>query len=609
MRATTLLFFILALCTNPAQANSLRQDLAQKLIIDFRYFCQDSKKPCRTPMTELPKEAAKLLAKEGVGGVILFGENLQSLEQIINLNRALQQANAKSKAGVPLFLAIDQEGGRVARIPRQLTPAFSGNMAIGATYARHGMQFAEQTGHALAQQLKALGFNLNFAPTLDVNVNPDNPVINVRAFSADPVMVAELGLAQLKAMQQQGVMGAVKHFPGHGDTEVDSHTGLPRVDHDKATIERADLLPFQRLISAGEVKMLMTAHIQYPALDSSKIVNKRGESMLRPATLSKAILTDLLRDELGYQGLIVTDALDMAGVAHFFEPEQAVIETFKAGADIALMPLLLNSPKAMTRLSILLDALEAAVKSGELDARAIGASAKRIREAKTNMAFSDNLGTPVSQALAKANAALTDPALKTLEAQLADASLTLVKGQSAALAKKVKSLHLVLPDWGKCLALTQALAREMPALTTSCSSLRSFEESKAFAAIKKADALLLANINPAQSSSEWGPWDWDLSGAVVNEEERRHLLPRLLLQAQSEGKQSILVSLRAPYDIAQLGHRADVVLASYAYNTHELQSNSKTPQIQGPTFDALARALAGKSKPQGQLPVTLPPSL
>src|SRR5690606_25361275 len=333
---------------------------------------------CRTAMTQLPPELAALIRDYNIGGVILFAENLSGIAQTIQLNRDLQAAAAGSALKLPLFIGIDQEGGRVARLPRSLATSFAGNMAIGATYAEHGTAFAATVGQVLADELLALGINVNFAPTIDVNVNPQNPVINVRAFGENPQQVAELGNAMTSAMQQRGMIAALKHFPGHGDTEADSHLGLPRVEHSSEQIRQVDLYPFAHIIKQQTPGMIMTAHIQFPALDSSTFVSKDGEEMLKPATLSRTILHDVLRQEMGYKGVIVTDALDMAGISKFFTHTEAVVQTFAAGADIALMPVKLQHPGELKALAALLNELEAAVNKGDIAKTELAESYQRI---------------------------------------------------------------------------------------------------------------------------------------------------------------------------------------------------------------------------------------
>ena len=327
---------------NAATELTLREKIAQKIMLDFRYYCGEREKSgpgaatgtthCAQPVTELPQELAQLITETGLGGVVLFADNLQDSAQIVRLNQELQMAAVRSAHGRPLLIGIDQEGGRVNRLPREEAAAFAGNMAIGATYPLHSGRFATESAAAMAEQVRVLGFNVNFAPTLDVNSNPDNPVINVRSYSERPEVVADLGAASVRAFQHGGVAATVKHFPGHGDTSVDSHTGLPRVERSLKQAHAIDLLPFKQVFAEAAPALTMTAHIQYPALDDSTLTSVDGEEMLVPATLSRQILNGILRQEFGYQGVIVTDSLGMAGISDYFSVEDAVVQTFAAVA-------------------------------------------------------------------------------------------------------------------------------------------------------------------------------------------------------------------------------------------------------------------------------------
>ncbi|MBL0710064.1 MAG: glycoside hydrolase family 3 protein, partial [Colwellia sp.] len=310
--------------------------IAQKLALDIRYFCDDALikvkgKYCQQGVTKLPKDLADLIQETDIGGVVLFAENLIDNQQIIQLTTDLQKAALASKSAKPLIISIDQEGGRVARLPH--ATSFAGNMAIGATYASHKTEYATKVSEVIGAELASLGINNNYAPVVDVNTNIDNPVINTRSFGENPQHVAELGVAVVNGLQSKGIMATLKHFPGHGDTHVDSHLGLPRVDHNLALIEKSDLAPFKWVIEHSHPAMIMTAHIQYPALDSSTVINKNGNETIRPATMSRKILTDLLREKMAFKGIIATDALDMAGIAHYFDEVSATVEALSAGAD------------------------------------------------------------------------------------------------------------------------------------------------------------------------------------------------------------------------------------------------------------------------------------
>lgn len=591
-----------------AEENLLRKAIAQKIVIDLRYFCaqEPANPPCKEPMTTLPPQLAGLVSSTGVGGVILFADNLTDIEQMIRLNHDLQQAAINGVAGEPLLLTIDQEGGRVVRVPRHLGTSFSGNMAIGATFPEHGLTFAEKSGEVLGKELAALGFNVNHAPTVDVNVNPDNPVINVRSFGETPHQVARLGLAQLTAMQSQGVAGTLKHFPGHGDTAVDSHTGLPRVEHDRQTIEQVDLLPFRYAIEQGEVDMIMTAHIQYPQLDSSEIENASGEKMLRPATLSRAILTDLLRKDMGFEGVIITDAMDMAGIAAFFDPTQATIETFRAGTDLVLMPVRLHTPTELEKLPALIDRVVQAVQDGELEKQEILASAERIKALKQKYVSSGSWS--VEEQLVRAKQVLRAPAHLATEQALSDAALTQVGKSHITLPLTNEKLHLLMPDRGKCLAMQQALHRHQKDLSITCTSMQTYLPEQDNQQMENADILLVASITPAQSAVERGGMeDMQLVQAeALAHQDQQTLIPARIANARAAGKKVIFVSLRTPYEISQLAAEADLVLATYGYNTHVVEGTGATPQVHGPAFESLARFLAGKIDATGHLPVSLP---
>ncbi len=592
-----------------APALTLKQQIGQKLMLDFRYYCEDkdiNSARCRTPMTSLPQPLAKLITEQQIGGVILFAENLESSEQMVKLTQQLQQAAQQSELGAPLFISIDQEGGRVARIPRDLGTAMTGNMSIGATYARHGTDFARRSAEIIASELRAVGINLNYAPTVDVNMNPDNPVINVRSFGEDPQLVAELGGAQVDAYQEQQVIAALKHFPGHGDTNVDSHTGLPRVAHDKEQVMAQDLAPFKRIIDAGHAPgMIMTAHIQYPALDNSTFVSKDGDTMIKPATMSRAIMTDLLRNELGYNGVTITDALDMAGISHFFSAEDAVINTFKAGVDIALMPIAVRNQGDIAKLSALIDAVAKAVQTGDLDAGEFSQSAARVMALKASYQLLPEHHRDLGKQQALAKQVLGNAKHRATEAELASAAITDIKNgkHTASLLKGAKSVAIIMPDTRKCMALEQALKGQLTDIQFHCLSLQGHDPAKAQALIKEVDLVIAGNASPAQSAVEIGGMDDGdaIAQFALSQAQQPEALERLLKQAKQTHKPTVFVSLRAPYDIARFGHYADAILATYAYNI-DVDEGEK---VQGPAFSALAKVLLGEQTPRGQLPVTI----
>lgn len=266
--------------------------------------------------TELSAADRQLLRTHAIGGVLLLGGNITSEEQLLTFTRAIQETNQKPYA----FVGIDEEGGRVSRVPDQrLRLPTSQRMAQGADAAK-----MEDVGRTLGHVSRYYGFNMDFAPVLDVNSNPNNPIIGDRALSADPKTVATFGTALMHGMQETGTIPVVKHFPGHGNTSVDSHVGLPKVTASKEELKRTELLPFQEAIQEG-AEMVMVAHILYPAYDDQN-----------PSSLSKPILTDLLRQQLGFKGVIITDDLVMGAITQQYGLAEAARQSLVNGADMAM---------------------------------------------------------------------------------------------------------------------------------------------------------------------------------------------------------------------------------------------------------------------------------
>ncbi|AFZ66748.1 beta-N-acetylhexosaminidase [Deinococcus peraridilitoris] len=266
------------------------------------------------PAPDLDARWREHLQRHGFGGVCLFRRNIENRAQLLTLVRDIREV-----LGQDALIGIDQEGGAVLRVLE--TPQVPAPMALGAA---NDPELAREIGAVTARGLIELGINWNFAPVLDINNNPDNPVIGERSFGADPQLVARLGLAWAQGLESAGVMSSVKHFPGHGDTSVDSHLALPVVNKTREVLEAVEWLPFQAAARAG-VGSFMTAHILYPALDAEL-----------PATLSPRILTDLLRGEWGYDGVVVTDSTDMLAIAERFPNGEGAPLSLIAGADAVL---------------------------------------------------------------------------------------------------------------------------------------------------------------------------------------------------------------------------------------------------------------------------------
>ncbi|MGE0548952.1 MAG: beta-N-acetylhexosaminidase [Kofleriaceae bacterium] len=372
----------------------MRQDVGQLLWVGFEG-------------TTMPEALRSRLDIGAVGATILFKRNLVfrpagdgstdehcDLDALVALNRELHRA---APDGTPALIAIDQEGGLVQRVraPATRWPAMQ---AIDGFAAPDDEAVAEQVGRAMGSELRALGFDVDFAPVLDVHTNPANPIIGNRAFGVEPEPVARRALAFARGLDAAGVVACGKHFPGHGDTSTDSHLELPRIDHSWERLEGVELLPFRRAAAAG-MPMIMTAHVVFAALDDNV-----------PATLSERVVTGLLRDQLGYRGVIASDDLDMKAIAGHLGAEVAAVAAIRAGCDVLLLCRDENHQAL---------AEQALVRECERDSafRAkVGTAAQRIRQLKRNHA--ENL----SRAPAPSRDAVGSFAHKQLAERLGDRS-------------------------------------------------------------------------------------------------------------------------------------------------------------------------------------------
>jgi beta-N-acetylhexosaminidase len=269
--------------------------------------------------TTVDKSAKRMISEDHVGGVILFKDNLGGIARSVNLTNGLKKANAGNPA--PLFMSVDQEGGRVSRLPKEFL-SMPANAVVGKT---KDAGLAEQMGGLIAKQLKLLGFNVDFAPVLDVNSNPKNPVIGDRSFGSTATVVTDMGVAELKGIRGGGIIPVVKHFPGHGDTAVDSHLDLPVVQKTAAQLERMEWVPFKAAIDS-DTEAVMVAHILFPEIDPDA-----------PASFSKVIIGDHLRGKLGYDGVVITDDLTMGAIAKNYGIAEAAVRSVEAGSDILLV--------------------------------------------------------------------------------------------------------------------------------------------------------------------------------------------------------------------------------------------------------------------------------
>ncbi|CEG27118.1 beta-N-acetylhexosaminidase [Bacillus sp. B-jedd] len=320
--------------------------------------------------TTMDTNTKKLISQFHVGGIIFYKENLESTAQTIQLVNHLKMGNSSS---LPLLLGIDQEGGRITRLPGGLIN-FPPNEQIGKV---NNPKFSYKVGTLLGRELKEFGLNLDFAPVLDINSNPNNPVIGDRSFGNNVEIVSKLGIQTMKGIQSQNVITTIKHFPGHGDTSVDSHLDLPIVNKSLKELKDLELIPFERAINQG-ADVVMVAHILLPQLDKTN-----------PAAISKAVMTDLLRKQLGFTGVIITDDMTMGAITEHFDIGKAAVESVKAGSDIILVGHDYNNVVKI------ISSLKAAVRNGEISEQRLNESIERIIQLKKKYNINDTkVGNP-----------------------------------------------------------------------------------------------------------------------------------------------------------------------------------------------------------------------
>ena len=508
-----------------------------------RFFNRDSK-----PIQDL----VDLVVNKKIGCLIAFAGEVYETAHLANF---LQE-----KARIPLLVAADFEWGAAMRIDG--TTLFPPFMALGAADSE---DLAYEMGRITAVEGRAMGIHMAYAPVVDVNINPDNPVISARSLGERPESVGRLAAAFIRGLQKNGMIATAKHFPGHGDTAVDSHNLMPAINADISRLEQVELYPFTEAIKAG-VEAVMTAHLYVPALDPTPGL---------PATLSSPILTDLLRKKMGFKGLIVTDAMTMGGVTTAFSAEEAALKAVQAGIDMILLP---------ADLPGVIDALVRAVKDGEIPESRIDASARRILELKARLGLPQNRFVDVNllpQLIASRQH--IEQAARTFEK-----SVTLVKNERNVLplspeipADKVAILALSSDndDYFAGQTFVRELRKRKPGLSAFYADANTGQEfiQEAKAKALGADLIVLALFSSLRSGK----------GSV-------DLLPRhvdLIRELSWAKKKTLVVSFGSPYFLRHFPE-VDGYLCLYR-NTAQAQ-------------EVAARGVCGEIDIEGRLPVSIP---
>ena len=533
----------------------------------------------------------------GFGGVALFSDNLTGTAQGVRLIADMQQAALSSKSGLPLLVGADQEGGTIYRL--RTGTELCGNMALGAA---GDPALAKDAAAVIGSECAAMGINIPFAPVLDVNSNPDNPIIGLRSFSDDPALTAALGCAYIEGLHSAGVASTVKHFPGHGDTAVDSHSGLPCIDKSLAELKKTELVPFQAAIDAG-ADMVMLAHNQFPQIEKTTYASvSSGRKLTLPASLSKTIITDLLRGEMGFTGVVCTDALGMGAITANFSPTDAARLAINAGADILLMPMTLSCQADLDKMGAYIDALAGMVKKGEIQESTVDAAVTRILKLKAERGILDTVVNKNVQ-VQKALSVVGSKAHHDTEWAIMKQAVTLVKNDKSLLPVSV-------PENGK-IAMFCSYPNEVPMMEYGIERLKAdgflpkSVECSVFCynghtvphyanSIRNAD-FIVGSVESYSSADLRGGWQADFIDGLIN-------------AAHTNGKKIAVVSIQLPYDLARY-QKADALLA--VYNSEGMNAciptvwNGET-RAYGVNLSAAVYTIFGGNDPSGTLPVDIP---
>ncbi|WKZ34283.1 MAG: glycoside hydrolase family 3 N-terminal domain-containing protein [Anaerolineales bacterium] len=499
-------------------------------------------------------EIVNAFKKYHPGGVSLFRSlNMGTLPQIRELNASLQRL-AREFDLPPLIIATDQEGGQLMAVGDGTQ--LPGNMALGAARSKG---LARKAGEVLGREMSALGINVNYAPCADVNVNPQNPVVGTRSFGEDPILVGELAAAMIEGIQSQGVAATVKHFPGHGDTASDSHLGLATVPHSMERLGVVELPPFIAALKA-DVKLVMTAHLGILSVDGPGAP---------PATLSPNIINGLLRRELGFSGVVITDALDMRAIHQGELLREDALRAAKAGADLLLVT---SDPLDQTRVY---ESLLNAVQTGKFGMDELNASIARIAQLKKWLC-----GQPPAPELDVIQSAVH----KKIADEIAEKSITLVRDHSRLLPIRLESdkrIAVVIPA-PQDLTPADTSSYVMPKLADSIHAYHPRVDEFVIS-LSTNEQEQASIINQAQE------YDLIVIGTInAYAEEKQAEFVRSVLQT---GIPTIVVSMRLPYDLMAFPEASTFVCV---YSILE------------PSMRAAARALFGHGEMAGHLPVSIP---
>ncbi len=585
---------------------SLRDKVTQMMIVSFRIWQEVPPEGEEKPEEEPPKEnitalndpIREMIGRNHFGGILLYGQNYVNAEQTVRLVSDIQATN-RAGGGLPQIFFTDQEGGYVYRINYGTIGV--GNMALGATGETENARIMAQVH---GEELSLLGIRADFAPVVDINNNAANPVIGVRSFSDDPQTVAAFGCAYLSGLHDTGTMAALKHFPGHGNTDTDSHTGLPLINSTYEELKHFELIPFQAAIDAG-ADLVMTAHIQYPRIEKETYTStSTGEQIYLPATMSRTIMTDILRGDMGFEGVAVADALDMAAISENFTMEDTIRLTIGAGLDMLILPAVTNT-NLFRQLDTWTDTAVALVEKGEISEERINESVRRILRLKQKYGVLEQTDfTVTEEQIAAARSGIGSKAHLDKEREIAEKALTLLKNENGAFPLEVKAGEKTLILFADSSAsragagdLVRKLLEERQALPEGAEIIvmkntRDNEE-ECIRAAKDADYVILVHRVWKQANMDPAEEDGFSSGTF----------DKVISAVHEAGKTVILVSCQLPYDAARFPEADAILLTYWGSLMRELPAEGAS---WSPNLPAGLLACFGEAETDGTLPVNIP---
>ena len=571
------------------------EKIAQMIMPAFRWKTDDEGN--KTNVTEITDDIAASINKHPYAGVILFAQNTATNAGTTRLVDALQKANAAGGDRPQLLITTDQEGGNVTRLTQGTM--MPGNMALGAI---NDVSVTKEVATMMGKELTAIGINADFAPDVDVNSNPANPVIGVRSFSDDAQTVAQHGSAFVDALNSTGVISTLKHFPGHGDTDTDSHTGLPCINKTYEQLKQNELIPFQACIKAGS-QMIMTAHIIYPQIETGTYISKlTGEKINIPATLSETIITGILRGDMGYDGVVTTDAMDMDAIAKHFDKYDAAKLAINAGVDILLMPVDTSTKEGIAELDAYIATLAQMANSGEIKMEKINDAVLRILKLKENNGlFNAYDGSDIESRVQNAVDTVGTKASHDREWEITKKAMTLVKNDSNTLplTKANQKTVVLVPYDDETIPMDYAVRK-----LTEDGKLPEGAVVEAYSYYHKTLDDMLPKVDGADNVVFMS----EIYNANNLKNDVAAMADTLADTIHEKGGRFIVMSVSLPYDAARF-QKADAIMIAYLARSMPVDPGDKVKEMQqyGPNMPAALYVMFSEDDaPTAKLPINIP---